>query len=341
MKIYVYRNGEQFGPYSRHEIQEQFAQGSLLPTDLLWHEGWKEWILLKDFMDAFQPPSFPPAVPETDSMRKPHLARTPWLGAVITGVSLFAILYVGFLIRTHLWTPHAGDFLKTNVKLLDAKGATNIQTTTAANSFRSLTNSNSNQTNGIFITSKIKVASEPVDGSQSNDALDAINITLKSDPKNLYAYLNRAAIYSQKKLWPQAGSDYQTVLQLDSNNFIAKFNLAEIKFQQKEYDDARAGFIALQNNSENADLAKYKVFLCDLFNGNEAVAAQELDAFNRIGTNASYYFGNAAWDLFHKKPEKARGLVASANRIYTPNKCSLYEASLQDLGYLPLPPVTP
>lgn len=334
MNIYVHRDDEQFGPYSEHEIQRQFAQGTLLPTDLVWHEGRRDWTPLKDFLEV-QATSLPPAEPES------RYVRTFWLGASIVLASLFAVLSIGFLVLTHLKAPDVGDSLETTVKHFDAKGAPNNQTTTTANSFRAPTETYFNQTtNGVFITPKIKIASQPVDESQSNAALDAINAALKSDPKNLYAYLSRAAIYGQRKLWPQAESDYRTVLQLDNKNFVAKFNLAEIKFQQKEYAGARTDFITLKDNSENGDFAKYKVFLCDLFNGNETMAAKELDTFSQIGTNASYYYGNAAWDLYHKKPEEARGWLASAKRIYAPNKCSLYGASLQDLGYLPLAPAT-
>jgi len=330
MKIHVRRDGRQFGPYSEQSIQMQLAQGTLLPTDLVWQEGWNDWIPLKDFPDV-QAVTVPPEAPE------PPTVGTPWLGAGIIGVSLCVILLVGFLIRTHLNAVDAGDSLKTTPTLLDANGATNIPTTTAPDFLPSQMNSNDNQTAVTLINPKLKEA-QPLDGSPSSPSLDTINATLQSNPKNLDAYLDRGAIYSQKKLWVQAENDYKTILQLDSNNFIAKFNLAEIKFQQKEYADARPGFIALQDNTDHGDLAKYKVFLCDLFNGNEAMAAKELDAFNLIGANASYYFGNAAWDLYHKKPEDARGWLASAIRIYTPKKCSLYAASLQDLGYLPLPP---
>ena len=117
-----------------------------------------------------------------------------------------------------------------------------------------------------------------------------------------------------------------------------KFNLAEIEFRQKEYDAARPGFATLTQDSTMGDLAAYKVFLCDLFGGHEHVAASELDAFNQVGSNASYYFTNIAWSFYHQKTEDARSWVMSARRIYPPNKFSLYAASLRDLGYLPLPP---
>ena len=86
------------------------------------------------------------------------------------------------------------------------------------------------------------------------------------------------------------------------------------------------------------DLAAYKVFLCDLLSGHDAVADKELDAFNQAGTNASYYFANIAWFLYHKKTNEARDWLKSAQNIYEPYKVDLYSATLIELHFLPLPP---
>ena len=43
MKFYVLKNGQQIGPYSAREMQEQLDDGRLLPTDLCWHEGAEDW----------------------------------------------------------------------------------------------------------------------------------------------------------------------------------------------------------------------------------------------------------------------------------------------------------
>ena len=85
-------------------------------------------------------------------------------------------------------------------------------------------------------------------------------------------------------------------------------------------------------------MASYKVFLCDLFGGREDLASKELDIFNQAGRNASYYFANAAWSLYHHKTDDGRDWLTQAMNIYAPNKCRLYAKSLVDLGYLPLPP---
>jgi Tfp pilus assembly protein PilF len=173
---------------------------------------------------------------------------------------------------------------------------------------------------------------------QPDAALDKANAALQASPSNSAAYGLRGSIYAEKKLWNQAEKDYETALKLDAKNVQVKFNLAEIEFMQKKYDDARPGFAALGQDADMGDLATYKIFLCDLFGGHEGVAAKELDAFNQVGSNASYYFGNAAWSLYHQKTEDARGWLMSAAKIYAPNKFRLYASSLLNLGYMPLPP---
>jgi hypothetical protein len=181
-------------------------------------------------------------------------------------------------------------------------------------------------------------AAQPSDQKQFEAKLDKANAAVQAAPQNPDGYALRGNIYAEEKLWDQAAKDYQTVLQLDGKNMQMKFNLAELQFMQKKYDDARSGFAALEQDPNIGDLATYKVFLCDLFGGHDEAAAKELDAFNQIGENASYYFANASWSLYHQKTEDARGWLLSAQRIYPAIKFRLYATSLVNLGYLPLPP---
>jgi len=169
-------------------------------------------------------------------------------------------------------------------------------------------------------------------------ALDKVNGVLALDSQNKHAYLLRASIYAQQKQWDKADCDYDVVLVMDPEDVSVKFDLAELKFMQKKYDEARPGFAEIQGDKDGGDFATYKVFLCDLFGAHEAAAARELDALDLVGGNPSYYFGNAAWDLVHHKTEDAADWLHSAARIYAnaPQKFAKYVSCLKDLGYLPL-----
>jgi len=200
------------------------------------------------------------------------------------------------------------------------------------------TSANDNQPPPAPVALLLHEALQLVEQKQFDAALDKVNAALQVAPQNSHAYGLRGNIYAEKKLWSQAEKDCQTAIQIDGKNVQFKLNLAEIQFMQKKYDEARPGFLALEQNSDMGDLAAYKVFMCDLFGGHEHAAAQDLDVFNQAGSNASYYFANATWSLYHHKTEDARSWLMSAAKIYSHNKFMLYVASLSDLGYLPLPP---
>jgi hypothetical protein len=165
-----------------------------------------------------------------------------------------------------------------------------------------------------------------------NGALDKVNAAILADPKMAEAYSLRASIYIRGQLWDKAEADYHAALQIDPKNAKMKYNLAELYFLQKKYDAARPDFAELQQDPDVGDLSAYKVFLCDLFGGKEAAAAKELDVFNDVGSNASYYFANLAWCLYHKKVEDARGWQTSAQHIYPSEKFNLYSEALRDIA---------
>jgi tetratricopeptide (TPR) repeat protein len=186
----------------------------------------------------------------------------------------------------------------------------------------------------------LREASELIRDGKADDALIKLNALLQSDPRNISAYVLRGQIYSGKKMLDKAANDFQAASLIDPKNILVKFDMAEIKFMQKDYVGARTGFVEIQNDktSDLGDLAGYKVFLCDLFGGNNDAAQKEFDAFNSVGSYASYYYANAAWSLFHHNPDDARSWLASAGNIYNQQKNRIYSKSLFDLGYLPLPP---
>jgi tetratricopeptide (TPR) repeat protein len=111
--------------------------------------------------------------------------------------------------------------------------------------------------------------------------LAKVNAALQMDPKNAEGYLLRASIYTRKKQSDDAERDYETARGLVPISYlpVIDFFEAEVKFAAKDYAAARPGFAALQNNKDLADIASYKVFLCDLLGGQEDVAAKELGCF--------------------------------------------------------------
>lgn len=48
MQITIDRQGQQFGPYTMDEVKQYLAEGTLLPTDLAWHDGLAGWVPLSE-----------------------------------------------------------------------------------------------------------------------------------------------------------------------------------------------------------------------------------------------------------------------------------------------------
>lgn len=185
----------------------------------------------------------------------------------------------------------------------------------------------------------MRAAQESLQAGKADEALTRLTDVLHADPQNIAAYVLRGQVYTQKKTWDKSENDFQAAHLIEPKNPIVNFDMAEVQFLQKKYDQARAGFaeIAADRKTEIGDLAAYKVFLCDLLSGHDAEAAKEFDDFNKIAANASYYYVNAAWNLSHHKPDEARSWLGSAANIYPARKNALYAKSLFDLGFLPLP----
>ncbi len=184
----------------------------------------------------------------------------------------------------------------------------------------------------------LREAFQDMSNQNFDAAFQVVGNVLKLEPTNTTALNLRGSLYSMKKQYPQAQADFEQAHQSDPANANFTFNLVEIKFLEKDYDGARAGFVTLETNPDLGDLAAFKVYLCDLFGGHKAQADAELAAFDAAGSNPSYYFANVANDLVNTKDiESARGWLASASDIYSPQKFEYYSSSLRTLGYLPLP----
>ncbi len=183
----------------------------------------------------------------------------------------------------------------------------------------------------------IAEAAVKMDANDLDGAIAKLTDAIAANPKLSGPYVFRASVYCQKKMWPEAEADFKAASAIDPTNVVIKFNLIEVKFNQKEYDKARAGYATLTGNPQMGDLAAYKVFLCDLLAGHDAVAKKERDSFDQVDSKPSYYFSNAAWALVHKDTEGARSWLVSAANIYPSAKITYYVLPLKDLGYLPIP----
>lgn len=46
MQIHINRDGQDFGPYTLEQVNQYLQEGSIVPTDMAWHEGMPDWMPL-------------------------------------------------------------------------------------------------------------------------------------------------------------------------------------------------------------------------------------------------------------------------------------------------------
>jgi Tfp pilus assembly protein PilF len=170
-------------------------------------------------------------------------------------------------------------------------------------------------------------------------AMQEVSLAIQLDPKNVLAYEQRSAIYVQQKLWDRAESDIAAADKI-SPDPAYKYRMGEIKFLQKDYDDARPKFAALVDDSHLGDLATYKTFLCDLFGGHERIAARDLAALPAMDPKPSYFFCHAAWELFHNHRAGANQWFGQAQKSVDKSTAEHYISSLLEVQRFKAPKAT-
>ena len=173
----------------------------------------------------------------------------------------------------------------------------------------------------------ITKANQDANAEKYDQTLSEVSLAIQLGANRANVYELRGSIYIEKKIWDKAERDYATADKL-SPDVAYKYKLAEIKYLQKDYGNARPRFAALESDPGLGDLAAYKVFLCDMLGGHEGIAAQDLAAFSPEAKKPSYYFGTAAWDLYHSNRPEANKLLEKASKAFAQSTCEFYIASL-------------
>lgn len=55
MNIKIFKDQVEYGPYSVEEVYSYLSEGSILRTDLAWHDGMPEWLPLENLISIPQP----------------------------------------------------------------------------------------------------------------------------------------------------------------------------------------------------------------------------------------------------------------------------------------------
>ena len=55
MQIHINRDGQDFGPYTLEQVNQYLQEGSIVPTDMAWHEGMPDWMPLPKVQGVIVP----------------------------------------------------------------------------------------------------------------------------------------------------------------------------------------------------------------------------------------------------------------------------------------------
>ncbi len=95
MQYMIDKDGQQWGPYTKEQVQEYLNAGNFQATDLAWHEGLTEWRPLSTMLT---PPINKPVPPPVPSRQVP-----PPIASKTRTVTDSNLAYAGFCIRLAAW----------------------------------------------------------------------------------------------------------------------------------------------------------------------------------------------------------------------------------------------
>ncbi len=144
----------------------------------------------------------------------------------------------------------------------------------------------------------------------------------------------RGAIATESGEFDLARSLFVKALEKDEEYFAPRFNLGEILFLEKQYNEARAHFQGMLQDMPDNELLQFKIFLTYLLQDKMEEAKQALAQIKFPSDTPSYYFANAALDFYNKKEEEARSWIDSSKRIFGEQSNHFYMRSMADIGFI-------
>ncbi len=178
-------------------------------------------------------------------------------------------------------------------------------------------------------------------------ALGELDLAEGVQPSQPDAANLRGLVYSRQHNYEQAESMFKKAITSDPTFWAAKFNLAELPFNYRNYTSARARFEDLFSQTDpvkqprEAELTQFKVFLTLLLEGKEAAARSFMEHFTYSGSTPARYFCQSALDFYHGDVDKAMGWLDSAKKEYPAQLVSIFIESFYRVGWMTDPTAHP
>ncbi len=169
------------------------------------------------------------------------------------------------------------------------------------------------------------------------DALDARQPDLAAS-QNL-----RGVILMRQGIYDKAEAALLEAARIDPKFWNARFNLAEIPFLQKNWEEARNRFQKLLSSSQSdlaseaTQLVQYKILLTYLLEGKENMVDSILAKLELSSDTPAVQYVKAAVALQHKNDKEAKDWMAVAEKNFSPQLNKLFVESFYEVGWLERP----
>ena len=169
------------------------------------------------------------------------------------------------------------------------------------------------------------------------DAIDARQPDL-AESQNL-----RGVIQMRQGSYDQAEQALQKALATDPKFWNARFNLAEIPFLKKDWAEARNRFQGLlfgndlQLQGEALQLIQYKILLTYLLENKENMVDSLLSKLELTPDTPAVHYANAAIAFQRKDEKEAKNWLTAAEKNFTPQLNKLFAESLYEVGWIEKP----
>ena len=150
----------------------------------------------------------------------------------------------------------------------------------------------------------------------------------------------RGAIAIEEHRFEDGEKYCKLALEKDPTYYPAQFDLAEIPFMQKRYDEARRIYEGMLAKHPHDELLQFRIFLTYLLEHNDAQAGKALAEIKFPSSTAAYYYAHAAWDFQRGNGDKAKGWVRSGDWVFSRTANTSYQDVFYDLGWLERPRAT-
>lgn len=174
--------------------------------------------------------------------------------------------------------------------------------------------------------------------SYYDKALTKLNTALELAPEEHALWNLKGAIEVQNRNFDAAKKSFKTSLKYKLHAWDVHFNLAELEFVQKNFQESKKQFSKLLDDNEEMpviqkDVCKFKVFLCHYLLEQKEEAFEIIKEVSYLGNSPAYFYMKAVKDYDLGKKIKAKGWIKSAYKIFENQQNQIFLDSFNELGW--------